>query len=144
MNWTVNDLKAALTNNPALAYRNPKVVKEMENTKDTEDKGNKFNAKSGWLDGHYFPSQAEMNRYCELKILKAAGVIKDFWCQPKFELQAGLTYRPDFEVEYFDHIEYEEVKGKWTADARMRVKLFREKYSYKILKIIRNKKVIDE
>lgn len=132
MNWTIEELQERLKSNPALKCRDHiaesgKIVKEP-----------KYHNKSERFDGHYFPSQAEKHRYCELKILKTAGIIKEFGCQPKFDVGAGISYKPDFEVEYWDHIEYEEVKGKWTEPSKMRVKLFKEKYPEKILKIIRN------
>ena len=139
MSYTVEEVKELLKKNPALRCR------ELDKLNDFTDvsKITKFHNKPEWFDGRYFPSQAEKNRYCELKLLKAAGIIKDFSCQPKFELTAGLTYKPDFEVEYWDRVEYEEVKGVMTEPAMMRIKLFREKYPDKILKIIRNGEVID-
>lgn len=135
MNWTKEQLMEVLKNNPALRIRKDDLAKIKDHQ---EEKNHKFNAKPGWMDGHYFPSQAEMKRYCELKLLKAAGQIVDFDLQPKFDIGAGMKYTADFRVQYADHEEIEEVKGKWTTDARMRVKLFKEKYPDKILIIIRN------
>jgi hypothetical protein len=136
MNWSKEQLMEALKKNPALRIRKEDIEKIQE------EKQHKFNAKPGYLDGYYFRSQAEMERYCELKILKASGFILGFELQPKFDIGAGMKYTADFKVIYTDHEEIEEVKGKWTTDAKMRVKLFKERYPDKILKIIRNGKEV--
>lgn len=58
------------------------------------------------MDGKLFASRAEMNRYCELRMLERAGHIRDLVLQPAFILQPAyirdgkkvqaLTYRADF------------------------------------------------
>jgi hypothetical protein len=138
VNWSKEQLQAALKNNPDLKV-NKNDVHKLD-----EVKTNKFHAQAVVIDGHKFPSLAEAERYGELLILKAAGVIKDFELQPSFDIGAGMKYTADFGVTYMDeHVEYEEVKGHWTEPAKMRVKLFREKYPDKILKIIRNGEVVE-
>jgi len=139
LNWTVDQLKEMLKQNPALK------VNKQDLPKLQEVKKHKYNAQPGWIDGIYFDSQAEMERYGELQIMKLAGLIKSFEVHPKYELSAGITYKPDFRIVYPDgSVVVEEVKGKWTADARMRVKLFREKYPGILLKIIKNGEVVPE
>lgn len=138
MNYTLDEVKDLLKKNPALKCRDLAKLNDIPQV----EKITKFHNKPEWFDGHFFPSQAEKNRYCELKLLKAAGVIKDFTCQPKFQLTAGLSYKPDFEIEYWDHIEYEEVKGFFTESSKIRIKLFKEKYPTLILKVIINGEVV--
>lgn len=46
----------------------------------------KYKNKKVVVDGHKFDSIKESHRYCELKLLKRAGKIKDLQLQPKFEL----------------------------------------------------------
>lgn len=133
MNWTEEQLFEALKKNPALHVKQS----ELEKLKGSKETNNKFNAKKVYIDGHCFRSQAEGDRYCELKLLKAAGVIKDFDLQPEFDIGIG-KYTADFMVTYWDHEEIEEVKGYWTKDAKIRVKLFKEKYPDKILIVIIN------
>lgn len=134
MNWTEDQLFDALKKNPALRVKQS----ELDKLKSPKKKTNKHNAVTVYLDGHCFRSRAEADRYCELKLLKAAGMIKDFELQPKFDIGPKMRYTADFRVEYFDHEEIEEVKGFWTKDAIMRVKLFKDKYPQKKLMIIHN------
>lgn len=73
----------------------------------------KYKARKTVVDGISFDSRKEANKYCELKLLKQAGVIADFELQPEFELQPGyqdregkwvrpIVYRADFKVTYPD------------------------------------------
>lgn len=139
MNWSKEDLFNALKSNPSLKIKKS----DLDKICDIKESKHKYNAKPGYLDEHYFRSQAEMNRYCELKILKASGQIIDFELQPSFDIGAGMKYTADFKVIYSDHYEIEEVKGKWTVDAKMRIKLFKEKYPGVTLKIIQKGEVVD-
>jgi hypothetical protein len=97
------------------------------------------------VDGIMFSSQAEANRYCELKILMQTGVVKVFVRQPHFLLQEGyekngewigkLEYVADFLVCYADgRVEIEDVKGRRTRAYIDKRKLFERKYEH--LKII--------
>lgn len=89
----------------------------------------KYGNKKEALDGYLFDSQKEMNRYCELKIMLRAGLIRDLRLQVVYELmpseklhgetraKAALRYIADFV--YF-HIErgqavIEDVKSRKTA-----------------------------
>jgi len=136
MNWTEEDLKAALKNNPTLAKKNTHI---LDHIPEVGKKVNKFNAKVTYIDGIKFHSQAEADRYCELKVLQMAGVVKAIEIQPGFDIGAGMRYTADFKVTYSDgHEEIEEVKGFETKDYRMRIKLFKEKYPNLILKVIKN------
>jgi hypothetical protein len=80
-------------------------------------------------NGVYFDSQAEINRYCELKLLLKAGVIQSFQVHPKYKISRSRFYEADFEVMYPDgHIEVEDVKGFETQAFRLKADLFRERY----------------
>ena len=117
-----NDLIQKLKNNPALAARNKDLKIEPE-------KHNKYNARPDYYDGIYFDSQAELKRYCELKLLKRAGEIKSFKVHPKYPLTHKRCYEADFEIEYADgHIEVEDVKGFMTARSSLAIDLFKEQY----------------
>ena len=60
---------------------------------------NKYGAHKTTIDGHTFDSAREAERYCELKVMAKAGVIKHLELQPSFPLQDGFEckgkkYRP--------------------------------------------------
>lgn len=94
----------------------------------------KYKAVPVEIDGHRFASRAEGAFYQHLKTLEAAGVVKAFRLQPRFELDAGIKYVGDFEVWLelvpFGHII--DVKGVETAAFKMKKKLFKAKYGQEI------------
>lgn len=77
----------------------------------------KYSNKKVEIDGIVFDSKKEARTYAELKLLKAAGEIKDFARQVSFELvpaqyqeangkkkciEKAVTYKADFVVEHLD------------------------------------------
>ena len=132
MNWTKEQLLDVLKKNPALK------VKQSELDKLPDTKNHKYNAKPGYLDGIYFDSQAEMERYGELNILKMSGEVKSFRVHPKYKVSKNKYYEADFEVNYQDgHIEVEDVKGMMTSRSSLAIDLFKEKYPQLKLVIIK-------
>lgn len=110
----------------------------------------KYGAIKTVVDGITFDSKKEGARYSELKLLKRAGAVKEFTCQPKFILQEGyrrkdgkkiiaIKYIADFKIEYPDGtIEYEDVKSPATAKKEsflIKRKLLELKYDL-ILKLV--------
>ena len=106
-------------------------------------KHNKYHNKKAIIDGITFQSIKEGQRYSELKLLKKAGIIKDFTCQPSFVLQEkykridgkairDIRYIADFKVVYpDDRIEYEDVKSPATLKKEsflIKRKLLEHKY----------------
>lgn len=101
---------------------------------------NKYRARKTEIDGIKFPSQKEANKYCELKLLKRAGVIKDFELQPEFELQPKfkdaeghsyqpIKYRADFRVIYPDgREEIIDTKGYRTKEYILKQKMLLFRY----------------
>lgn len=93
----------------------------------TKRSGGKYHAKKTVVDGLVFASIKESERYLELKLMQASGIIKSFTCQPRFVLQEkykrkdgkrirAIEYVGDFEVEYPDgRVEIEDVKTKGTC-----------------------------
>lgn len=134
MNMTYEELMELLKKNPALRIRK----EDMDLLQEAKKKQHKYNAQPGYLDGIYFDSQAEMERYGELVILKLAKVIKDFRLHPRYQISKKRYYEADFEVIYPDgHIEVEDVKGFETQEFKLKADLFREKYPDLILKILK-------
>lgn len=102
-------------------------------------KKHKYNAKKTEIDGITFDSQKEADYYCQLKLLKKSGKIKDFALQPKYELQPAfekdgkkfrpITYIADFLITYNDgSTEIVDIKGIETKDFRLKKKMFEYRF----------------
>jgi len=94
---------------------------------------NKFGAKKVEIHGFQFDSEAEAARYVQLLLRYEAGEIQDFVPRPlAYELVVrGVkvgTYKPDFLYKENGQSVTEDVKGCWTKDARLRIKLFEACY----------------
>lgn len=99
----------------------------------------KYHNKKVVIDGITFDSQKEGNYYCELKILKMAGEVKDFARQVVFELQPkfkyegktirAIKYIADFVVDYPDGRRVVvDTKGFRTKDYLLKRKMLLYKY----------------
>lgn len=99
------------------------------------------------VDGIVFDSKKEAHFYQELKLRRAAGDIRDFTCQPVYELLPAtktqwktyrrLTYRADFQITHNDGTtEIVDVKGFQTEVFKVKEKLFAAKYPHLKLTII--------
>ena len=81
---------------------------------------NKYRNKKAVIDGITFDSKKESNKYCELKMLEKAGVIKDLKIQPKYLILMGYGnlrkryYVADFEYREGGKIIVEDVKSPIT------------------------------
>ena len=106
-----------------------------------ETKKHKYNAAPVVIDGHYFPSKKEGDRYTELKFQEHCNVISDLKIQPrKFVLQEGfkhkswpkkisqITYTPDFSYIKDGELIYEDTKGVRTAPYVLRRKMLLNRY----------------
>lgn len=95
----------------------------------------KYNAKRVRIDGILFDSQKEAHYYCELKILRRAGVIDGFCRQARFVVTEGdettraTEYVADFVI-FFPDKTYKivDTKGVETEVFKLKMKSFREKY----------------
>ena len=93
----------------------------------------KYHAKSSTVDGHFFPSQAEADRYGELKIAEKAGLIRNLQLQVPFKLVVNnvqvCRYIADFQYERYDHQSglaqtvVEDVKGVRTESFAIKSRL---------------------
>lgn len=99
----------------------------------------KYGNKKAEADGIVFDSKKERNYYCELKMLKMAGQIKDFDLQAVFELQPSFKYKgktiraikyiADFVITYPDgKTEVIDTKGYRTKDYILKRKMLLHKY----------------
>ena len=110
-------------------------------------KGPKYNnQKSKSLDGHTFDSKKELNRYNELRLMLAKGIITDLVLQPSFSftyegrpikrMDKGskcLRYIADFSYKNLKgELVVEDVKGFKTKDFLIKQALFETIYGIKL------------
>lgn len=98
----------------------------------------KYRAFKTTVGGITFDSGLEARRYTQLKILEAAGTIKNVQIQPKFRLMDSFKYdgKTIRAIDYIADFMYEEngkrivedVKGIRTKDYIIKSKLFIKKY----------------
>lgn len=105
----------------------------------------KYNAKGRHVDGHWFASGAEADRYELLKEMVEDGKISRLELQPTYPIQIDghpiCTYRADFR--YFKHepngavqaIIVEDVKGMRTEIYMLKKKLVEAKHRIKIYEV---------
>ncbi len=104
------------------------------------EKQSKYRNKKTTVDGINFDSEAEANRYCELKLLQQRGEIQGFGLQPSFVLTGGVRYRPDFIVSDANgRIWVEDVKGMETKDFKIKRKLWETCYPWIPLILIKRR-----
>ena len=101
---------------------------------------NKYKNKKTIIDEFKFDSEMESHYYIYLKHLKEIGEVVTFELQPTFLLQEGFStkdgdrirpikYIADFRVVYRDeHEEIIDVKGKITAEFKIKRKMLLYKY----------------
>ena len=90
------------------------------------------------VDGHTFDSKAEAERYCQLRLLERAGVIRGLECQKVYELipaykkgkktVRAVKYLADFVYTENGKTIVEDVKGCRTDVYKLKKKLFEWRY----------------
>lgn len=103
----------------------------------------KFGARKVTIDGIAFASQAEGNRYSQLKLLERAREIKALAVHPKFPLHVNGVligvYTADFIYYEGGRQIVEDVKGMITSEASLRMRVFMAIYSSHELRIVDSK-----
>jgi hypothetical protein len=107
---------------------------------------NKLNARATTIDGIYFPSTLEAKRYTQLKLLLASGDISDLELHPQFNIIITSLIYPDerkqvakyhADFKYFDKakdsVVIEDVKGRMTEAAALRIKIVEALYGIEIV-----------
>ena len=102
-------------------------------------------AKGIRIDDQYFPSQAEGQRYVQLKELLAQDVISELELQPKFPIIINnikvCEYRADFRYKVIDdlgkviRVVVEDVKGMMTDMYKLKRKMVQASYGFNIIEI---------
>ena len=108
---------------------------------------NKYHNQKTIVNGINFDSKREANRYCELRLLEKAGVIKYLELQPRFLLQPSfrknrklhrkIEYIADFSYVENNNLVVEDVKGVETEVFKLKRKMFEYRYPEYELKIIK-------
>ena len=90
-------------------------------------------------DGVKFPSKLEA-RYNDVLVYQLKqGLIAGYCRQAIFDLSPGVTYRTDFIVFKLDGTyEVIETKGRWTEGAKIKYRLYKEKFT-KVNHVIESK-----
>lgn len=89
---------------------------------------NKFRNEPKTVDGIRFASKLEANRYLQLKMMKAGGLITDFIIQQTYYLEVNgihiCRYIADFEITWADgRVTVEDTKGVETPEFKLKKKL---------------------
>lgn len=127
MRWTEADLKRLQTN-----------------TRQIKSGAAKYNNRRTQVDGWWFDSQLEADRYRELKLLRASADVAWFLCQVPFRLPGGITYKADFLVVWnglSPHrrgVSIEDCKGMMTRVSQNKIKQVEELYGIKVEIITRD------
>lgn len=107
---------------------------------------NKYRNVKTQIDGITFDSRKEAARYCELKIMERAGLIRNLQLQPKFEIQPSyiksgkkvraIIYIADFSYRQKNgKLIVEDVKGKRTKEYLLKKKLVEYRYDFEITEV---------
>jgi hypothetical protein len=103
-------------------------------------KSSKYKNRRVKLDGYTFDSQAEANRYAELKLLERAGKITRLLLQPLYSFQINnkviFTYFADFQyMNEHGNMVIEDVKGVRTPLYKLKKKIIEARYDIKITEV---------
>lgn len=121
----------ALDNLPPRARQQAAAQLGLEDHK--RKRRSKYNAERTQVDGIWFDSKREAERYCYHKLRIRAGEIRFVHRQVIFDLPGGSTHRVDFGVVNLDWtVTYEESKGADHADGRLRRRQVADIYGVEI------------
>jgi hypothetical protein len=102
----------------------------------------KYNARPTTIGGIRFDSVAESRRYQELRLLQAAGEIRELGVHPRYIVwmhgKDKIVYEADFCYTENDQQVTEDVKGVETAVFRIKAKMFRAMFpeiDFRIVKL---------
>jgi hypothetical protein len=108
----------------------------------------KYSNKKTLIDGVYFSSKKEAQRYLDLKLLQKNNYIRELELQPKFLIHpefidfSGKKHRPIYYVADFKYWDIkdkkyiiEDVKGMKTEVYKLKKKLFLAKYAFKFIEV---------
>lgn len=101
----------------------------------------KYRNKRIMIDGIWFDSLLEGERYKQLRMFRNAKKIFDLACHPSYPLAINgkkiCTYKPDFVYVENGKIVVEDVKGVLTSVYRLKKKMFEAIYNHTITELYR-------
>lgn len=116
MRWSEEDLRSVMNRR-----EDPRNITSERKREIASMGGKARSTKHGnvrtFVDGRWFASKKEADRYCQLAVMKAAGAIRGFTCQVSLPLASGKRRMIiDFMiVENDGRVRFEDAKG-WTTD----------------------------
>lgn len=123
MSWG-NDILRGLSGKPfyeRARRRDPKLDAAIKAAEKGSDAGaNKYHAQKTYVDGAWFASKGEAERWKCLRLYERAGVISNLKRQVKIEFESGVTWKLDFTYIENGITFYEDFKGKETADYKIK------------------------
>lgn len=100
---------------------------------------NKYNATKIKIDGYLFDSILEAGWYERLKLYQTAGIITDMVIKPIVKFACGITWKIDYAVIINKQKCHIEVKGKVTAEYKLKLKLYKYESKSPLLVIGKDK-----
>lgn len=121
MRWKESHLPAHIWAQVAVSRESPKAA-------------HKYGAKEVWVDSIRFGSRLEAEHYQQLKLLKAASLIRYFTRQVRFDLGGGVRHFVDWMVVCHScEPLFADSKGVDTAMGRAKRKLVKDRYGIDIV-----------
>ena len=142
-NSPLNKAVAELGRMPRPVYKKRYQPKKRKDGTFKKSKLGKYNNRGFRLDGIFFHSEAEANRYMQLKVLETAGKISRIELQVPYQIHIDgtliCTYYADFRYFIDDGITHaiviEDVKGLATETFKLKKKLVEAKHKIKIIEL---------
>lgn len=137
----LNRAVAEVGRQPRPIYKKKYQPKHRKDGTFKKSKLGKYNNRGYRLDGKFFHSEAEANRYMQLKLLAEKGVITHLECQVGYPIHIDgapiCTYYADFRYFVRDPqaLVIEDVKGQRTEVFSLKKKLVEAKHKIKVLEL---------
>lgn len=136
---------AELGRRPNPAYKKRYQPKHRKDGTFKRSKLGKYNNRGFHLDGRFFHSEAEANRYMQLKVMETAQKVGRIECQVPYQIHIDgiliCTYVADFRYLILDQwggakaMVIEDVKGQRTSEYVIKKKLVEAKHKIEIIEL---------
>ena len=141
--WDMNAVNSAIKKGGKLIYADDLIRAAFTPLPNDPPRINKYRNSITEVDGIKFHSKLESTRYLQLKLLKAAGMITEFYIQQTYCLEVNghhiCRYIADFAVEWKNgHTTVEDTKGVETPEFRIKKKLMLAIHGIEIILIKSN------
>ena len=142
-NSPLNRAVAELGRMPNKIYKKRYQPKHRKDGTFKKSKLGKYNNRGFRLDGRFFHSEAEANRYAQLKVLEATGIITRLECQVPYPVSIDGTHITNYMADFRYFIDtgtvrsivIEDVKGLHTETYRLKKKMVEARHKVKITEL---------